>query len=80
MSSAVAAIIWIVGAAIVLRRAAIISLPLPGAVDYWGTWALVAVAALGTLVNVASSSGYERFGWAPMAGLLAILALVVALS
>ena len=53
--------------------------PLP-ALTYWGTWALVGAAALGTLANLASSSPYERFGWAPLAALLAVLSLVVALS
>ncbi len=80
VSSGVAVVIWIVGAAVVLRRAGVISLPLPGAVDYWGTWTLAVVAVLGTLVNLASSSRYERFVWAPLAALLAVTALIVAVS
>ena len=80
VASAVAVVIWLVGAAIVLARAGVVALPLPHAVSYWGTWALTVVAALGALVNLASSSRYERFGWAPLAVLLAVLSLVVALS
>jgi hypothetical protein len=41
---------------------------------------LVVLSALGSLVNVASSSPWERFGWAPLAATLAVLSAVVASS
>jgi hypothetical protein len=43
-----------------------------------GTWALVAYLGLGVLMNVASSSPWERFGWAPFSLLLAAATFVVA--
>jgi len=43
-----------------------------------GTWALVALLGLGVLINLASSSPWERFGWAPFTLLLAAATFVVA--
>lgn len=43
-----------------------------------GTWALFALLAFGVLLNLASSSPWERFGWAPFTLLLAAATLVVA--
>ena len=45
---------------------------------YRGTWALVVILALGLLANLASSSPWERFGWAPFTLLLAVATFVVA--
>ena len=45
-----------------------------------GVWVLVALSVVGALVNLASSSPWERFGWAPYAATLAVLSLVVALG
>lgn len=42
------------------------------------TWGLVIVLALGALANVASSSPWERFGWAPFTILLTVGAFIVA--
>ena len=41
-----------------------------------GTWALVVVLPLGALLNVASSSPWERFGWAPFTLLLTMATFV----
>ena len=43
-----------------------------------GTWFLIVFLALGLLLNLASSSGWERFGWAPFGLILVVLCLVVA--
>ena len=43
-----------------------------------GTWALVGILALGAVMNAASSSPWERFGWAPFTLLLAVATAVVA--
>lgn len=43
-----------------------------------GTWALVVILVLSSLLNLASSSPWERFGWAPFTVLLAISTFVVA--
>lgn len=59
-----------------------------GRAGYWGmrfsdffrvgTWVLAAALTLGAIMNLASSSGWERFIWAPVALLLAALTFVVA--
>jgi hypothetical protein len=79
-SSAVAFVIWLVAAAIILGRAGLIDVPLPEVTLTVGAWVLVVLSALGSLVNVASSSPWERFGWAPLAATLAVLSAVVASS
>lgn len=79
-ASAVSALVYVGAALVVLDRAGMPLVELPDAVARWGTWALVVLLAIGTVMNAASSSPYERFGWAPFAGLSAILVLVVALS
>jgi hypothetical protein len=44
------------------------------------TWALVGVTALGALMNAASSSPWERYGWAPYTLFLMVVCLILALS
>ena len=79
-ASAVSAVIWLVGAVVILGRVGIEIVPLPAIVTTVGAWVLVVVSVLGAIVNVASSSRWERFGWGPLALLLAFLSLVVATS
>jgi uncharacterized membrane protein YhhN len=71
--------VLILGALIVLGRTSFWETSLPFGVFQWGTWALVAGMALSALGNFASSSPWERFLMGPMALLLALLCLVVAL-
>lgn len=77
-ASAIAAGVWLAAALVALGRA-----------GYWGTPGLsaplrqasrvvVALLLLGAVVNLASSSPWERFGWAPFALVLAALTAVVA--
>ena len=80
VASAVAAVIWMVAALLVLDRAGTPLIDLPDPVSDWGTWVLVVVLPVGALTNLASSSPYERFGWGPLAIVLALLTLVLALS
>jgi hypothetical protein len=40
----------------------------------------VVLLPIGAIMNIASSSPYERLGWGPLALVLALLTLVVALS
>lgn len=42
------------------------------------SWVLVGVTSVGALVNAASSSPWERRGWAPYSAALAVLSLVLA--
>jgi hypothetical protein len=80
IGSAVAVVIWILAALIVLGRADFEISLFPDAVERWGTWILVGLLPVGALMNVASSSRWERFLWSPFALTLAILTLVVALN
>ena len=79
-ASGVAVVVWLVAAVVILGRAGIEFVVLPDAVLIGGAWVLVALSALGAIVNFASSSPWERFGWGPLAVILALLSLVVALS
>jgi hypothetical protein len=79
-ASAVAAVVWLLAAVLILARAGVLTVSLPSILLVVGAWALVVLSALGALVNLASSSPWERFGWAPYAATLAVLSLVVALS
>ena len=78
IASAVAVGVWALAALIVLGRAGFQLLPLPPAFLRRGTWTLVGVSVLAALVNLASPSGWERFGWGPVALVLAVLCLAVA--
>lgn len=80
VASGVAVVLWSVAALILLGRAGVLDVPLPPVVLDVGAWALVVLSGLGALVNVASSSPWERFGWGPLALALALLSLVVAAS
>lgn len=79
-ASAVAFVIWLLAAVLILGRGGVIEVPVPPVVLAVGAWILVVVSALGALVNVASSSPWERFGWAPLAAAMAILSAIVASS
>jgi hypothetical protein len=80
IGSAIAAEIWIVATLIVLGRGGFEISPFPVAVERWGTWILVGLLPIGALMNVASSSRWERYVWGPLALVLALLTLVVALN
>lgn len=41
-----------------------------------GPWALVVILPVGALMNLASSSPWERFGWAPFTALLAVATFI----
>jgi hypothetical protein len=77
VASAVAVGIWLVAALIVAARSGMGVVPLPSEVVRWGTWILVGLLALGAVMNFASSSRWERFGWAPLALILAGLLVLV---
>jgi hypothetical protein len=76
----VAVVIWAAGALVVLARAGIGPVALPEAVAFWGTWLYFVLSAVGAVINFASSSPYERYGWGPFAALVAVGCLVVATS
>ncbi len=78
VASGVAVVFWLVAAAIVLARADVGATFVPDVVARWGTWALVVVLLLGAAMNAASSSRWERYLWAPISLLLAMLCFLVA--
>ena len=80
IASAFAAGVWVLAALIILGRGGFHVSALPPAFDRWGTWVLVGVNFLAALLNFASHSKWERLLWAPVALILAVLCLVVALS
>lgn len=80
VASAVAAIVWLLATAVVLGRAGMWEAPRWFAAFRWGTWLVAGPLALGAIVNFASSSPWERFGWGPLALLLAIGCVALARS
>jgi hypothetical protein len=63
IASGVVVGVYALFALIVLGRGGFRGVPLPHHVLRWGTWVLVVLMFLGALPNLASSSGWERFGW-----------------
>ncbi len=79
-ASAVAVVIWLLAAFVILGAGGAVAVPLPEVVLGIGPWVLVVLSVLGALVNLASSSPWERFGWAPFSAALAVLSFIVATS
>lgn len=75
--SSVSMVIFVAAAFVVLGRAGHWGERLAAAFRV-GTWALVGILALGAVMNAASPSLWERFGWAPFTLLLAVATAVVA--
>ena len=74
------AVMWLFAALLVLARGGYALVPLPEAVSRVGTWVLVGLLGLGALLNFASSSLWERFGWGPFTLVLLMLAVVLVRS
>ena len=68
----------VVAALIILGRVGSRFSPLPPTFCRRGTWVLVGILTLGTLMNLASPSAWERFLQAPIAMVMAVLCFVVA--
>jgi len=73
-------VVWLFATLIVLARGGIAFSPLPRAVARWGTWVLVCFLGVGTLLNFASSSPWERYGWGPFSLTMLILCVILARS
>ena len=78
--SASAVLIWLLAALVVLRRGGYRVPLISASASRAGTWALTGLLTLGTLINLASPSGWERLLQAPFAAILATLCLTVARS
>jgi hypothetical protein len=80
VASGVATVVWLLAASVVLGRAGYWGSARWSGSYPWATWVVAVLLLLGALVNFASSSPWERFGWGPLALLLAILCVVLARS
>jgi hypothetical protein len=78
--TALQTVVWLFAALLVLARAGFALLPLPEAVSRAGTWVLVGLLGLGTLMNFASPGPWERLGWGPFTLVMFILCIVLARS
>lgn len=78
--TAVAALVWSASALIALGRGGHRRVPIPDAVSWWGTWLLACLLGVGALLNFASSSNWERFGWGPFSLVMFALCVVLARS
>ena len=76
--SAIAVLIWLLAALVVLRRGRYRVPLISASASRAGAWALTGLLTLGTLINLASPSGWERLLQAPLAAVLAALCLIVA--
>ena len=70
--------VWLFATLLVLARGGYGLVPMPWRVTQLGTWLLVALLGVGMLLNVASSSPWERFGWAPFNLVILVLGVVLA--
>ena len=77
--SAVAAGLWALAALHVLSRGGV-TRRFPRLASPRVTWVLAGLTAVGFLMNAASSSPWERFGWAPFTLALSILCVLLARS
>jgi hypothetical protein len=80
IASAFAAVFWIVAAFVLLARATYEWSPIPLGAARWLTWVLFGLLVLGTLLNLASRSRWERLIQTPAAAVLAVLCFLVALG
>jgi hypothetical protein len=80
IASALAAAFWVAAALVILGIAGYEPIPLPFTVPSWVSWVLFGLLALGALMNLASRSRWERFLMSPIALVLSLLCLVVALD
>jgi len=79
IGSAIAVVLYVAMAAVLLSRAGVI----PGGDSMFVrvlTWALVGYFALGALMNAISRSRPERFTMTPVAIVLSVAALIIALT
>lgn len=78
-AAVVQAALLVLMAAVVLSRAGV-ALPSWSRRARWLVWVVVGVAALASVLNLITPSGGERAIWAPLALLLLVTSLIVALG
>jgi hypothetical protein len=77
VASGVQALFWLFAALTALARGGLPS-PIPYAFSRRAMWVLTTLLVVGTILNAASSSPWERYGWAPFILALAALSLRLA--
>lgn len=77
VASSFQAFLWLLAAAIALSRGGVAG-PIPHGLSRRAMWTVAALLAVGAVMNAASSSRWERFGWAPF--LLGLTALAFQLA
>ena len=75
-----ATLVWFFAVLVVLARGGRALVPVPNTVAQVGTWMLVGLLGVGSLMNFASSSSWERLGWGPFTLVMFGLCLVLAKS
>jgi hypothetical protein len=65
---------------VALARARFDVSPIPFTVSRWAIWILVVILPIGAVMNAASRSQWERFLWAPIALVVGVLCLALALD
>jgi hypothetical protein len=78
VGSGVAVAAWASAAVVVLGHAGVVATPLPPTLLQWAAWGLFGLLLVGALMNLASPSPWERYGWAPTTLILAGLCFLVA--
>ncbi len=76
----IGALVWSLAVLVVLARGDRAVVPVPPAVARVGTWVILGLLGLGALLNFASSSPWERWGWGPFTLIMFGLCLVLARS
>ena len=79
VAAVVQAVVLALIAGVVLARAGLV-LPRWGRVARWLIWVIVALLGVSVVLNFVSPSGGERMIWTPVAALLLVCSLVVALG
>jgi hypothetical protein len=80
IASGVAVGVYVLAAHVVLARAGVVHSPLSAEALRRGTWVIVGLSAVGSLMNFASPSDWERLLWGPFALVLTVLCFLVARS
>jgi hypothetical protein len=80
VASLISAGVWVLAALVILGRTSYRASPVQTGVARWATYVLVGVLALSAIMNTASRSKWERFLWGPVALILAVVCLLVAVG
>ena len=80
ITSLFAAVFWLLACLTALARGGVAASPIPYAVSRRAIWGLTMLLAAGAVMNIASSSPWERFGMAPFIAAMTALSWRLARS